>query len=100
MITIVKNVFWSPPIASQHQNSKIGLHHYTRPSHNYHVSKYEEDGLRNKKVLTFINLVVVVVVVVVINPEIFDNTPWRRRSRFRALGGRGWFEGRTPLPGG
>ena len=46
MVTIAKNVCWSPPIASQHQNSKIGLHHYTRPCHTYHVSKYEEDRLR------------------------------------------------------
>ena len=43
MVAIAKNVFWSLPIASQHQNSKIWLHHYTRPSHTYHVSKYEED---------------------------------------------------------
>ena len=48
--TIAKNVFLSPPIASQHQNSKIGLHHYTRPCHTYDVSKYEDDRLRNKKV--------------------------------------------------
>ena len=43
MVAIAKNVFWSLPIASQHQNSKIWLHHYTRHSHTYHVSKYEED---------------------------------------------------------
>ena len=50
--TIAKNVFLSPPIASQHQNSKIGLHHYTRPCHTYAVSKYEDDRLRNKKSLS------------------------------------------------
>ena len=82
-----ENVFESPLIASQHHNSKIGFHHAPLPS--YHVSKYE-----NKHFL--INLVVVVV----INLEIFYNTPWRRRSRFRPLSGRGWFQSRTSWPGG
>ena len=50
-LTITKNVFQSPPIASQHQNSKLVLHHYTRTCHTYHVLSYEEQLSVNKKMI-------------------------------------------------
>ena len=48
-------------------------------------------SVEKQKSLSIYKFVVVVVVVVVINCLIIYNTPWRRRSRFSAPGGGGWF---------